>query len=88
LRHWETEIHAKSGSGRNISAITSFKTYSLKEAGEVMRNQRAADAAAGLPKRKVNPITTYLLEELIQMYFRDYAPRGDTLEKIMIEDQK
>ena len=84
----ETEIQAVSGSGPKRSAITSFKTYSLKEAGEIMHEQRAAEMAAGLPKRKVTPITTYLLEELVQMYFRNYAPKGDILEKIIIKDRR
>jgi len=86
---WKAEIHTRGGSGtRNRSAITSFKSYTLKQAGETMHRQRAEDIAAGLPKRKVNPITTYLLEDLVQLYFRDYASKGDTLEMIRVEDQR
>jgi hypothetical protein len=53
-----------------------------------MNKLRAVEIAAGLPKRKVNPITTYLLEELIQVYFRGHAPKGETFEKITIEEQR
>ena len=59
----------------------------MKQAGEIMNKIRRAEKAAGKPKRKVSPITTYLLEEQIQMYFRDYAAKGGTLETIRIREE-
>ncbi len=85
---WGTEINVRGGSGHSDSIISSYKTYSLKQAGEVMNKIRSAEIAAGKPKRKVTPIITYLLEELIHVYFKDYAPKGDILNEIIIEDQR
>ena len=86
MRTWKAEIHARSGSGSKSCAITSFKTYSLTDVAIVLKKQRSAERAAGLPKQKLRPITTHLLEDMIQMYFREYAIKGEQLEKIVVED--
>jgi len=87
MKTWKTEIHTRGGSVRNRAAISSFKTYSLQEVAEIMKKQRIMRKTAGLPKPRLRPITTYLLEDLVQLYFRDYASKGDILEKIVIEDR-
>lgn len=87
MRVWHTTSCRKGGVGSRRSSITSFKTYNLKQAGEVMNKIRSAEAAAGLPKRKINPISVYLLDGLIQMHFENQISKGDTLISIDIEER-
>jgi len=85
MRAWHTTL-STGGVGFIGSYTTSFKTYSLRQAGGVMNKIRAAEEAAGLPKRKINPMAVYLLEELIQTYF-EKSPGKDTLISIDIEER-
>lgn len=86
MRSWLTEIETTGGVAGNESATTSFKTYKLLDIGKVLRATRDAAVAAGHPKRKIAPVSTYLLERLTQDYFEDHARRGDTLTQIKIEE--
>ncbi len=87
MRVWHTTLSTMGGVGGKRALTTSFKTYNLKQAGEIMNKIRSAEASADLPKRKINPISVYLLDGLIQMYFSDYAAKGDTLIGIDIEER-
>lgn len=87
MRAWHTTLVTEAGVGRKRGSITSFKTYDLRQAGKIMNEIRAAEEAAGLPKRKINPMSVYLLEELTRMYFESYASKGDTLTSIDIEER-
>lgn len=87
MRVWHTISTTEAGVGRRRGSITSFKTYNLKQAGEVMNKIRSVEAAADLPKRKINPISTYLLEGLIQAYFKGRGSKGYILTSIDIEEQ-
>jgi hypothetical protein len=86
MRSWSTEIQTVGGVAGKESATTSFKSYKLADIGEVLRATREAAIAAGHPKRKIAPVSTYLLERLTRNYFEDYALRGDTLIQIKIEE--
>ncbi len=59
----------------------------MKQAGVAMNKIRRAETVAGMPKRKVAPLTTYLLEDQIRIYFEDYAAKGGTLEMITIREE-
>ena len=87
MRSWHTVLTTEGGVGSRRSCITSYKTYNLKLAGEVMNKVRSVEEAAGLPKRKINPISVYLLEGLIQTYFKSCASKGDILISIDIEER-
>ena len=87
MRAWDTTLRTDGGVGSKNSYTTSFKTYNLRQAGRIMNEIRAAEKADGLPKRKINPMSVYLLEELTRMYFESYASKGGTLISIDIEER-
>jgi hypothetical protein len=70
------------------SCTASYKTYTLLQVKEVINRHRKVETDAGLPQRKLSPVARYLLDELIQAYLKDYAPKGIILEEITIEDSK
>ena len=71
-----------------LSPITSYKTFDMRETRTIVTQLRAGEKEPGKPKRKLRPVARYLLEELIRRYFKYEAPRGATLEKIMIKDNR
>jgi hypothetical protein len=84
MRQWKTEVQSR---GRdNVS--TSYQTFNLLKARGLVTQWRAREEAEGKPKRKLSPITWYVLEELIWQFFREKDKAGDTLEKIIIKDTK
>jgi len=74
------------GEGHRKAISTSFENFKMTQIGVVLNRARDLDVEAGRPKRKLAPITTYLLEHMIQKYFTKYAPKGDILELIEIKD--
>ena len=88
MRSWRTQIHTIGGDDGHKAHSTCYKTYSLREAKEIMDEQRNVEMDAGLPKRALQPMSRYILEELIMVYFKKYAPKGAILEEISIEDTK
>ena len=84
MRGWKTEMHLRD----DESVSTVYKTYSLLDVRKVLTSIRRDEQNAGLPKRKLSPVFRYVLEDLYNMYFKDYAPKGAILEKIKIEDTK
>jgi hypothetical protein len=87
-RGWKTSVSKWSGEGPNESYSTSYKTYSLQEAGALIAKYRGKEAEAGLPKRKIKPVSRYVLEELIWQFLNKDAPDGATLEMIIVEDTR
>jgi len=88
MRGWRTSMRLRGGGERNMAIITSFKTFSILDAKGIIDRVRLAEEAEGKPKRKLTPVSRYLLDELIFKYFKEDAPRGTVLEMIMIEDNK
>jgi hypothetical protein len=87
MRGWKTEV-ATVGGDEDKFISTSYKTYTLTEASAIISQLRAGEQEIGKPKRKLKPISRYILEELIQQYFRKGAKRGTILEMITIEDTR
>lgn len=85
MRNWKTEIHTVGGEAGEDAFSTCYKTYNLVRARQVINKIRKRD---NTPKRKVAPVSVYILEELIETYFKDYAQEGAVLEKIIIKDSK
>jgi len=88
MRGWRTAIHLRGGEGMELSSITSYKFYNMQETKAIIEQIRAGEKEEGKPRRKLKPISRYLLEEMIRKYFKNEAPRGTTLEKIEIEDNR
>ena len=83
MRIWKAEIVTTGGVAGRESVISSFKTYKMRDIPKVLKATRDVNA---LPKRKISPITTYILEKLIQEYFENSTRLGDTLRHITIEE--
>jgi hypothetical protein len=88
MRKWKTTTDFVSGTGLERSVGTSHKTFKLKEVGEIIRLDRERSAQQGLPKRKLNPITAYVLDFIIDQFLLDSSREGSILQKITIEDSK
>lgn len=88
MRSWRTEMHIRGGEDYPESCSTIYKSFSMKQVKEVLDSIRGPEVAEGLPKRKLKPISRYILEHLIQVYFEEYAPKKAILEKIIIKDTK
>jgi hypothetical protein len=88
LRAWRTAMYLRGGEGHDKASITSCKSYSPRELRNVIIKIRDAEMAEGKPKRKLSPVSRYLLDELICKYFKIDAPKGHVLEMIVIEDNK
>jgi len=88
MRGWRTSMELRGGKEQEMSSITSYKTYNMLEAKGVINQIRAAEMGEGRPKRKISPVARYLLDELIRKYFKYDAPRGITLERITIKDNR
>ena len=72
--------------GGHPSSSTAYKTYGLLNIKDVISKVRVAEIRKGMPKRKLSPVFRYLLDELIDNYFKDECRKGEVLEKIEIED--
>jgi len=88
MRVWKTEIHLVEGEDTSRSSSTIFKSYSLLQAKSVINKARAAEIATGKEKRKLSPVSSYILDELITKYFEDTKGKDVILEKIVIKDTK
>jgi len=88
LRGWKTQLCLYGGEDHPDSEVTVYKTYRLKDIRLILNKTRKKEMGAGLPKRRLSPVFTYLLAELIEVYFRDYAPKGVVLEQIIVKDTK
>jgi len=88
MRSWKTEISLICGEGLTRSSVTSYKTYTLKDIRDVVNPIRKAEVEAGLPKRKLTPVFTYLLEVIIGDYLAGRARNGDVLQTLTIKDSK
>jgi hypothetical protein len=86
MRRWKTEIHSVD-KGDGSSPTTAFKTFNLLEAKAILTKIRTNEAAAGLPRRSISPISRYILEELIENFLKNDA-KDNELVKITIEDTK
>ena len=82
----KTATYTTGGEGRTKFSSTSFESFKMNNVGKVLNRARNADIAAGRPKRKLSPISTYLFEHLIQEYFTKYATKDVILEQITIKD--
>lgn len=81
-------MHFAGGEECSRSISTCYKTYNMLEIKDIIKQVRAVEVADGKPKREVFPVSSYLLEELIHKFFKEYAPRGAVLEKIIMRDTK
>jgi len=88
MKTWGTSVYLGGGGVSNETSITSFNSYSLIEIKDMIVRVRKAEIAEGKPKRKLSPVSTYILDELIRKYFENDAPRGNTLQMIIIEDKQ
>jgi len=89
MRVWKTEMHIiVPGADGTPSDSASYQSYTLMQAKAVINRIRKEEQLAGLPRRKLAPVSRYLLEELIQRYFKNYSQRGGILVDIKIEDRK
>ena len=95
-RGWDTQMVLVGGGDATVEEhrleegvySTSYKTYSLAEVKIILDKIRKKEILAGLPKRNLSPVTRYIMEELIDQYFKNYAPKGAILEMIIIKDSK
>ena len=95
-RGWETQMILAGGGDATVDEnkyeegvfSTSYKTYRMPEVKDILDKIRKKEALAGLPKRNLSPVTRYILEEMIDQYFKKYAPKGAVLEMIIIKDSK
>ena len=85
MRDWRTTVEYVSGTGLKKSVCSSYKTYKLKEVGDIIRDARQKLVEENLPKRMLNPISAYVLDFLIDEHL---ARNAGTLEKITVEDSK
>jgi len=83
-RNWRVETHVLSGPNRH--AIIYNRSYRLSDLAKLRRHYREKDKAAGKPKVKTIPLTTFLLRRAIADYIRDKAPKGEILNKIVVTD--
>jgi hypothetical protein len=89
-RLYNTGIHlAGGGDGSDgQSKSSTHRSFNMRQTAGIMNNIRRAEINAGMPRRKVAPVTVYLLEELFKTFFADYASKNYVLEKITIRDNK
>ena len=87
MRQWRTQIHTRGGDANELSS-TSYKTYSLKEARGIMTQFRTGLMNESGVKPAIAPISRWILDECIRLFFKDKAKHSEVLEKIIIEDTK
>lgn len=78
-------MYLKGGVGSTRACIASYKNFSLSETMGIVNQMRTAEMAKGEPKRKLKPLSRYLLDHLLHKYLEEDAPRGRMLEMIVIE---
>ena len=88
MRAWKTEMHLASGEGLTRSSATCYKTYKIKDIRDIINPIRRDEVKRGLPKRKLVPVASYLLDVLIENFLTGRARNGETLEEIIIKDTK
>jgi hypothetical protein len=77
-----------SGTGPDRSVSTSHKSYRLLDVKNLVNKVRTAEVSKGLPHRKLSPVSSYLLDELIDKYFKEHGNDTVVLEEIVIKDTK
>ena len=88
-RKWKVQMNMISTSpAGKLAAITVFETYEIGKVTRLVKETRIKEEAMGLPKRRLNPIARYILEDMIDVYWRESAPKGYELAYIQIEDNK
>lgn len=85
VREWKTQMETVGGRDGKDSCSTIYKTYNLPQARRLLNFIRLRDKT---PRRKVSPVSAYILEDLIHIYLSEHASNGAVLEKITIKDSK
>lgn len=88
MRSWKTELHLTSGEGQTRSSATCHKTYKIRDIKDIINPIRRDEVKRGLPRRKLNPVASYLIDVLIDKFLTERSKHGETLEKIVIKDTK
>ena len=76
-------MHIRGSVDGRESYTTSYRSLGPRQVKEIIDKIRLRDHT---PKRKVSPVFTYILEELIESFF--FHHRNETLEKVIIKDRK
>jgi hypothetical protein len=64
---------------------STFKSYSMPDVRKLVVNIRKEEEATGKHKRKISPITTWILEDAISKYMAEFS-KDYLLEKLEILD--
>ena len=51
--------------------FSSMKPYSMVNIRDILHAQKAKRSAAGLPKRDISPVSLWLLDHLLDKYFKE-----------------
>lgn len=73
--------------GDNPCYHTSFGRYSMVDMRKLTKRRKALDSKAGRPRRKYNPMTVWILDELLDVFFEEEV--GTTiLKSIHVKDTR
>lgn len=64
---------------------STFKSYSMPDVREILANVRKEEEATGKHKRRISPITTWILEDAINKYMTEFS-KNFLLEELEILD--
>lgn len=79
---WKTKLYVVDDSG---GSSTSFKTYDKYDLKKIIANLRCEERKHHLVARKISPVSTHILNEIINEFFNTPNYKNDRLEKISIK---